>query len=50
MKSAAAKALADYVKEPTKELILPSPLDKKVAFVIAEAVRKAAIKSKVIRD
>ncbi len=34
----AAKALADYIEDPTAENILPDPLDKKVATVIAESV------------
>ena len=34
----AAKALADYVENPTAENILPDPLDKKVAAIIAESV------------
>jgi len=42
MKMAAAKALADCVKIPTKDKILPDPLDKKVVQVIAAAVKKAA--------
>ncbi len=41
MKLAAAHALADYVKEPTVDSILPDPLDKNVAAVVAEAVKKA---------
>ena len=42
MKLAAAKALAEDVKNPTAEMILPSPLDKGVASKVAEAVRRAA--------
>jgi malate dehydrogenase (oxaloacetate-decarboxylating) len=34
----AAKALADYVENPTPENIIPSPLDKKVAEVIAKVI------------
>lgn len=34
-----AQALADYVKEPTEDQILPSPLDKQVSHVVAEAIR-----------
>ncbi len=44
MKLAAAIALADYVKEPTKENILPDPLDKAVAMHVAKAVAQAWIK------
>ncbi len=40
-KLAAAKALADYLPEPSRTMILPSPLDKGVAEAIAEAVKKA---------
>jgi len=42
MKKAAAFALAGYVKTPTADNILPDPLDKNVANVVAEAVRKAS--------
>ena len=31
----AAQALASYISHPTVDMILPSPLDKKVAQVIA---------------
>lgn len=39
MKLAAAKALSELVANPTSTNILPSPLDKGVAEVIAKAVR-----------
>jgi len=42
MKIAAAKALAKTVKNPGAENILPDPLDKNVASVVAEAVCAAA--------
>jgi malate dehydrogenase (oxaloacetate-decarboxylating) len=42
MKLAAAQALADYVKKPSAECIIPDPLDKKVARAVADAVRDAA--------
>ena len=38
---AVAKALADYVKTPTKDEIIPWALDKAVAQVVADAVKKA---------
>ena len=38
---AVAKALADYVKTPTKDEIIPSALDKAVAHVVAQAVKNA---------
>lgn len=41
MKLAAAEALASAISTPTKEQILPSPLDKQVVLRIAEAVKKA---------
>ncbi len=41
MKLAAAKALAAYVAQPTADCIIPNPLDKKVASVVAEAVKGA---------
>ena len=49
MRMAAAKALAYYVKEPRKDFILPSVLDKNSAKLIAEAVKKAAIDAGVAR-
>ncbi|MEM3126788.1 MAG: NADP-dependent malic enzyme [Candidatus Woesearchaeota archaeon] len=42
MKIAAAHALAKAVENPTAEQILPNPLDKKVAKLVAKAVKKAA--------
>ena len=41
MKLAAAYALADSVQEPTADAILPSPLDRHVAPLVANAVAKA---------
>jgi malate dehydrogenase (oxaloacetate-decarboxylating) len=41
MKLAAAKALAAYVGTPTADCIIPNPLDKRVASVVAEAVKGA---------
>lgn len=38
-KVAAARALAEYVESPSIEMILPNPLDKNVANVVAEAVK-----------
>jgi malic enzyme len=35
----AAQALADYVKNPTEEMIIPSPLDKWVADIIASVIK-----------
>jgi malate dehydrogenase (oxaloacetate-decarboxylating) len=34
-KIAAAEALANYVENPTEDQIIPSPLDKNVANVVA---------------
>ena len=42
MKLAAAHALADAVGNPSPERILPDPLDKSVAPIVAQAVRDAA--------
>jgi malic enzyme len=39
MKINAAVALADYVKNPTVDEIIPSPLDKNVADVIAKVIK-----------
>lgn len=41
MKLAAAEAIASVVQNPTKEMIIPSPFDKKVVERVAEAVEKA---------
>jgi len=38
-KLAAAQALADYVKNPTEDMIIPSPLDKNVANVVASVIK-----------
>ena len=43
MKLAAAGALAAYVGTPAADRIIPDPLDKAVARVVAEAVKKAAV-------
>lgn len=47
MELAAARAIADYIprSELNSENIVPSPLDKRVAFSVAEAVAKAASES-----
>jgi len=39
MKIRAAEAIASYVTNPTEDMILPNPLDKGVADVVAEAMR-----------
>jgi len=51
MELAAAKAIADYVPREalSRENIVPSPLDKKVAFAVARAVAEAARKTGVAR-
>lgn len=41
MKIAAANALAEYVTNPTRDFILPNPLDKEVAVVVSKAVANA---------
>src|SRR3989338_2383336 len=42
MKLAAAEAFAKMVKNPSTDKIIPSPFDKGVADIVAEAVKKAA--------
>ena len=42
MKIEAARALTAYVDEPTADHILPDPLDREVAYVVARAVAAAA--------
>ncbi|MFP4559496.1 MAG: NADP-dependent malic enzyme [Archaeoglobaceae archaeon] len=44
MKLAAAHSLADYVKRPRKDHILPNVLDKDVTWTVARAVKQAALK------
>ena len=39
MKLAAARALAEYVTDPKEDALLPNPLDKEVARVVADAVK-----------
>jgi malate dehydrogenase (oxaloacetate-decarboxylating) len=41
MQIAAAEALADYVKEPTADSVIPDVLDRNVTLAVAEAVRVA---------
>jgi len=49
MKIAAAHAIAGCII-PTRDAILPYTLDKTVALKVAEAVKKAAIQTKVCRE
>ncbi len=49
MKLAAALALASSIKNPSKDAVLPSPLDKSVALLVAEAVKKQAILEGIVR-
>jgi len=44
MKIAAAHAIADYIKKPQRDRILPNILDRKVTQAVAKAVAKAAEK------
>jgi malate dehydrogenase (oxaloacetate-decarboxylating) len=46
MKIAASYALAEMVKDISPENIIPSALDKNVAYVVAEAVKKAYLSEK----
>lgn len=48
MKIAAAYALASCVEEPKVDKILPNPLDKTVARIIADAVKAAAFADGVV--
>jgi malate dehydrogenase (oxaloacetate-decarboxylating) len=45
MKLAAAFAIADYLKNPTPEQVIPATLDEHVAWKVAKAVKDAAIRS-----
>ena len=49
MKMAAIKAIANSVKNTTRDKILPSVLDKKVHLAVAKAVKEMAIKQGVTR-
>jgi malate dehydrogenase (oxaloacetate-decarboxylating) len=49
MKLEAARALAEYVKNPSAENILPDPLDRAVAPLVGKAVAEAARKAHVCR-
>lgn len=51
MRLAASHAIADLVeaKELNEEYIIPDPLDKRVVPAVAEAVKKAAIETGVVR-
>ncbi len=49
MKLAAAIAIADHLKEPTRDYIIPATLDEAVAWKVAHAVRDAALKEGVSR-
>jgi malate dehydrogenase (oxaloacetate-decarboxylating) len=42
-KVAAARALAAYVENPAIDMILPNPLDKNVATIVADAVKGVAL-------
>ena len=42
MKVAAAHAIADFIKKPRRDRILPNILDREVTFAVAKAVAKAA--------
>ena len=52
MKLAAAKALAEHIKESelNEENIIPSALDKSIAYEVAKAVKEQAIIDNVIRN
>ncbi len=49
MKIAAAHAIAGYIRHPTPDQILPDPLDRGVARVVASAVAEAAVRDGVCR-
>jgi len=50
MKIAAAEAIASVVEEPTPDLIIPSPFDKRVVERVAAAVRQKAVETGVARE
>ncbi len=49
MKLAAAYAIADHLRNPTREYIIPATLDESVAWRVADAVREVAMKEKAKR-
>ena len=49
MKIAAAVCLADWVKKPTPDYIIPSAFEEGLAFAVGKAVGEAAIKSGVAK-
>jgi malate dehydrogenase (oxaloacetate-decarboxylating) len=49
MKMAAANCLADWVKSPTVDCIIPSAFEQGLALKVGEAVAQAAIKSGVVK-
>ncbi len=49
MKVAASRAIASLVENVSPECIIPSPLDRRVVPVVAEAVARAAIETGVAR-
>ena len=50
MKVAAAHALADFVKQPQKDRILPQVLNRRVVKTVASAVSVAAVTSGCARE
>jgi len=50
MKVAAVHALAEFVKRPRYDRILPAILNRNVVSAVADAVRKAAVESGCARD
>ena len=50
MKVAAAHAIADFVRRPRHDRILPEILNRRVVSAVAEAVLNAAVKSGVARN
>ncbi len=50
MKLAAALAIANHLKKPTADQIVPSALDRDVGKVVAKAVADAAERTGVVRD
>lgn len=49
MKMAAANAIADYLKHPTRENVIASSLDEHVAWKVAKAVKQAALREKELK-
>ena len=47
MKLVAAYAIAEFIREPTKDMIIPATLNEEVAWKVAKAVKAAALEENI---